>query len=58
MRWLGRRFVLVLLVGIISWAAEVVLIVIGMQHSGIGGGGFMLVRDKDGVYESIGTRSV
>lgn len=25
-----------------------------MQHSGIGGGGFMLVRDSDGNYESIG----
>jgi gamma-glutamyltranspeptidase/glutathione hydrolase len=31
------------------------LMVIGMQHSGIGGGGFMLVRDSDGKYESIGT---
>lgn len=29
--------------------------VVGMQHSGIGGGGFMLVRDADGEYESIGT---
>ncbi|PBP16806.1 gamma-glutamyltranspeptidase [Diplocarpon rosae] len=28
--------------------------VVGMQHSGIGGGGFMLVRDSDGEYESIG----
>jgi gamma-glutamyltranspeptidase/glutathione hydrolase len=27
---------------------------IGMQHSGIGGGGFMLVRGSDGKYESIG----
>ena len=27
---------------------------LGMQHSGIGGGGFMLVRDSDGNYESIG----
>lgn len=26
----------------------------GMQHSGIGGGGFMLVRDAEGNYESIG----
>lgn len=26
-----------------------------MQHSGIGGGGFMLVRDSDGNYEAIGT---
>ncbi len=25
-----------------------------MQHSGIGGGGFMLIRDSDGNYESIG----
>lgn len=28
--------------------------VVGVQHSGIGGGGFMLVRGQDGVYESIG----
>lgn len=28
--------------------------VVGVQHSGIGGGGFMLVRGEDGVYESIG----
>ena len=28
--------------------------VVGMQHSGIGGGGFMLVRDSAGEYESIG----
>ena len=27
---------------------------VGMQHSGIGGGGFMLVRGADGKYESIG----
>lgn len=27
---------------------------LGMQHSGIGGGGFMLVRDSKGNYESIG----
>jgi hypothetical protein len=27
---------------------------VGMQHSGIGGGGFMLIRDSDGNYESIG----
>jgi gamma-glutamyltranspeptidase/glutathione hydrolase len=26
-----------------------------MQHSGIGGGGFMLVRSSDGTYESIGS---
>ncbi|TPX11853.1 uncharacterized protein E0L32_007351 [Thyridium curvatum] len=30
--------------------------VIGMYHSGIGGGGLMLVRDKDGKYESIDYR--
>ncbi|KAK3304387.1 gamma-glutamyltranspeptidase [Chaetomium strumarium] len=30
--------------------------VIGMYHSGIGGGGFMLVRDKNGVYEAIDYR--
>lgn len=30
--------------------------VIGMQHSGIGGGGFMLVRDSKGTYESIDFR--
>ncbi|XMA12808.1 hypothetical protein WAI453_005599 [Rhynchosporium graminicola] len=30
--------------------------VIGMQHSGIGGGGFMLVRGSDGIYESIDFR--
>lgn len=30
--------------------------VIGMYHSGIGGGGFMLVRDKHGGYESIDYR--
>ncbi|RGP75887.1 gamma-glutamyltransferase [Fusarium sporotrichioides] len=30
--------------------------VIGMYHSGIGGGGFMLVRDKDGQYEAIDFR--
>jgi gamma-glutamyltranspeptidase / glutathione hydrolase len=27
-----------------------------MYHSGIGGGGFMLVRDADGQYESIDFR--
>ena len=27
---------------------------LGMQHSGIGGGGFMLVRDSEGNYEAIG----
>ena len=35
-----------------------VLMRVGMQHSGIGGGGFMLVRDSDGSYESIGTKSL
>ncbi|KAI9642753.1 hypothetical protein NHQ30_008485 [Ciborinia camelliae] len=30
--------------------------VIGMYHSGIGGGGFMLVRSPDGEYESIDYR--
>ena len=30
--------------------------VIGMYHSGIGGGGFMLVRSADGTYESIDFR--
>ncbi|KAH8778074.1 gamma-glutamyltranspeptidase [Hyaloscypha finlandica] len=30
--------------------------VVGMQHSGIGGGGFMLVRDSDGNYEAIDFR--
>jgi len=30
--------------------------VIGMYHSGIGGGGFMLVRDANGNYESIDYR--
>jgi gamma-glutamyltranspeptidase/glutathione hydrolase len=30
--------------------------VIGMYHSGIGGGGFMLVRDRDGQYEAIDFR--
>lgn len=30
--------------------------VIGMYHSGIGGGGFMLVRDSDGDYEFIDFR--
>lgn len=31
---------------------------LGMYHSGIGGGGFMLVRDSDGNYESIGMVSL
>ncbi|OCK77219.1 gamma-glutamyltransferase 1 [Lepidopterella palustris CBS 459.81] len=30
--------------------------VVGMYHSGIGGGGFMLVRDRDGRYEFIDFR--
>lgn len=30
--------------------------VIGMYHSGIGGGGFMLVRDSQGRYESVDYR--
>ena len=30
--------------------------VIGMYHSGIGGGGFMLVRDADGNYETVDYR--
>ena len=30
--------------------------VIGMYHSGIGGGGFMLVRGPDGSYESVDYR--
>ncbi|KAG9499122.1 hypothetical protein J7337_009935 [Fusarium musae] len=30
--------------------------VIGMYHSGIGGGGFMIVRDKKGNYEAIDFR--
>lgn len=30
--------------------------VVGMYHSGIGGGGFMLVRDKDGKFEDIDFR--
>lgn len=30
--------------------------VIGMYHSGIGGGGFMLLRDKQGKYEFIDFR--
>lgn len=30
--------------------------VIGMYHSGIGGGGFMLVRDRHGRYETIDYR--
>ncbi|RFU24183.1 hypothetical protein B7463_g12156, partial [Scytalidium lignicola] len=30
--------------------------VIGMYHSGIGGGGFMLIRNSDGEYESVDFR--
>jgi gamma-glutamyltranspeptidase / glutathione hydrolase len=30
--------------------------VVGMYHSGIGGGGFMLIRDKDGHVESLDYR--
>lgn len=30
--------------------------VIGMYHSGIGGGGFLLVRDANGTYEAIDFR--
>ena len=30
--------------------------VIGMYHSGIGGGGFLLVRDSDGSYEAVDFR--
>jgi gamma-glutamyltranspeptidase/glutathione hydrolase len=30
--------------------------VIGMYHSGIGGGGFMLIRDQKGEYEVIDYR--
>jgi gamma-glutamyltranspeptidase/glutathione hydrolase len=30
--------------------------VVGMYHSGIGGGGFMLVRGSDGSYDSIDFR--
>ncbi|KAE9377462.1 gamma-glutamyltranspeptidase [Stipitochalara longipes BDJ] len=30
--------------------------VIGMVHSGVGGGGFMLIRDSDGNYEAIDFR--
>ncbi|KAK0706497.1 gamma-glutamyltranspeptidase [Lasiosphaeria miniovina] len=37
-------------------ATELCVGVIGMYHSGIGGGGFMLVRDKHGRYEVIDYR--
>jgi gamma-glutamyltranspeptidase/glutathione hydrolase len=36
--------------------AQLCVGVIGMYHSGIGGGGFMIVRDPDGNYESIDYR--
>lgn len=36
--------------------AELCVGVTGMYHSGLGGGGFMLVRDQDGNYESIDFR--
>lgn len=36
--------------------AQLCVGVIGMYHSGIGGGGFMLLRDKHGNYESIDYR--
>lgn len=29
---------------------------VGMYHSGIGGGGFVVIRDSDGNYESIDFR--
>ncbi|KAK4210023.1 hypothetical protein QBC37DRAFT_429447 [Rhypophila decipiens] len=37
-------------------ATELCVGVTGMYHSGIGGGGFMLVRDKNGRYEAIDYR--
>ena len=36
------------------YCVSVLILPLGMQHSGIGGGGFMLVRSADGTYESIG----
>lgn len=36
--------------------AELCVGVIGMYHSGLGGGGFMLVRDAHGNYETIDFR--
>lgn len=36
--------------------AQLCVGVIGMYHSGIGGGGFALVRDSDGNYETIDYR--
>ena len=43
-------------IGKIRFLAAIIFVLIwpGMQHSGIGGGGFMLVRDSNGNYESIG----
>ncbi|KAJ5096995.1 hypothetical protein N7456_007716 [Penicillium angulare] len=37
-------------------AAEICVGVIGMYHSGIGGGGFMLIRAPDGSYETVDFR--
>lgn len=37
-------------------ATELCVGVTGMYHSGIGGGGFILVRDKHGKYEAINFR--
>lgn len=37
-------------------ATELCVGVTGMYHSGIGGGGFMLVRDENGRYETIDYR--
>jgi gamma-glutamyltranspeptidase / glutathione hydrolase len=35
---------------------EICISVTGMYHSGLGGGGFMLVRDSKGRYETIDFR--
>jgi hypothetical protein len=52
----GQRYVLVSLVSLVfGMGMRRRLMWIGMQHSGLGGGGFMLVRDSQGKYESIGT---
>lgn len=37
-------------------AAQLCIGVVGMYHSGLGGGGFMLVRDSNGQYEFIDFR--